>query len=140
MPTGPGQHNTEQDVIIPRILAFLVDYIVSLALVIVFMIALLVSGTPWSPVLFISSGVLILLCYHIIPEGLWGQTPGKALWVIVVSHDGTPVTMKAAAVRNLLRIIDAIGNYVLGLIVMLITDRNQRVGDLAAGTVVLKKR
>ena len=104
-------------------------------------IALLFSRTITSTgVLIILFGV-IMLGYYIIPEGLWGQTLGKAVFdIIVVSGDGSPIDMQAAVIRNVLRLIDGIGNYVLGLIVMLITDRRQRVGDLVADTVVVKKR
>lgn len=141
MPTGPGQQNTEDDVIIQRVLAFLIDYLLSFALALGVSVALLFSQTITSTgVLIIVIGVL-LIGYYIIPEGLWGQTPGKAVFgVIVVSSDGSPIDMRAAVIRNVLRLIDGFGNYVVGLVVMLLTDRRQRIGDIAAQTVVVKKR
>jgi uncharacterized RDD family membrane protein YckC len=43
-------------------------------------------------------------------------------------------------VRNVLRIVDGILNYAVGLVVMLVTDGRQRIGDLAAGTRVVRSR
>lgn len=71
-----------------------------------------------------------------------GRTLGKR-WtgIRVVDRNGGPVRFVASAVRNLLRIIDILpGFYLLGTIVLLVTKRNQRLGDLAAGTFVIRER
>lgn len=84
----------------------------------------------------------ILLGYPIVAEAFaGGRTVGKALLGIrVVSIDGTPVTFLSAAIRNVLRVVDSLpGVYVVGIIAVLATARNQRVGDLAAGTLVVHK-
>lgn len=95
-------------------------------------------------------GVLILLGfalvwgYFVYFEGLRdGQTPGKRMLGIRVIHDGGyPLTFRGAAVRNLLRIIDIqpVPSWLVGGLVMLLHPRTQRLGDLAAGSVVVRER
>lgn len=78
-------------------------------------------------------------------EALWnGQTPGKRLMQIrVLSADGQPVGGMQAVLRNLLRVADALPAivvfplYLFGLISCTVTNRFQRLGDLAAGTMVV---
>jgi uncharacterized RDD family membrane protein YckC len=78
------------------------------------------------------------LYYYFALESGGGQTLGKRVMKLRVARaDGAPLDMGRVAVRTLLRPIDAIGAYLLGLVVMLATgQRRQRLGDLAAGTVV----
>lgn len=73
-------------------------------------------------------------------EVYWrGQTPGKrALGIAVVNDDGTPVRWGAALTRNLLRAVDFLPFlYGFGLLAMLANRDFKRLGDLAAGTVVV---
>jgi uncharacterized RDD family membrane protein YckC len=57
----------------------------------------------------------------------------------VETLDGSPYSPTKAFIRNLLRVIDALPFlYLLGLIVMVSSKRKQRLGDMAAGTVVVK--
>jgi hypothetical protein len=73
-------------------------------------------------------------------EYLWsGVTPGKLSQRIrVISADGRPITFVDSAVRNILRVVDILGEvYPMGLIFMFIDGRNRRLGDLAAGTLVV---
>jgi RDD family len=69
-----------------------------------------------------------------------GRTPGKRVTHLrVVRERGTPVDLPASAIRNLLRLIDILPTaYLVGLASILITERNQRLGDLAAGTLVIR--
>jgi uncharacterized RDD family membrane protein YckC len=69
-----------------------------------------------------------------------GRTPGKRTTHLrVVRERGTPVDLPASAIRNLLRLIDLLpGAYLVGLTSILLTKRNQRLGDLAAGTLVIR--
>lgn len=71
-----------------------------------------------------------------------GQTPGKVLMGLMVVHqDGTPLSTAGALLRNLLRFADFLPfAYLGGLLCMLGTESFQRVGDLAAGTVVVYTR
>lgn len=78
--------------------------------------------------------------YFVYTEGRYGQTLGKrALGIVVVSEDGEPIDSGDALVRNVLRIVDALpGMFLLGAVLILLTERGQRVGDLAAETVVVE--
>jgi uncharacterized RDD family membrane protein YckC len=81
--------------------------------------------------------------YFIFFELIWnGQTPGKrAVGIRVLTVRGEPVTLVHSLVRNLLRLIDALPSaYMVGVISILVTPRSQRLGDLAAGTIVVRER
>lgn len=77
------------------------------------------------------------LLYHVGFEGTYGYTPGKRLvGLVVVRDDGAPCDLQAAAIRNVLRVVDGALFYLVGLAVVLVTDRDRRIGDLVAGTTV----
>jgi uncharacterized RDD family membrane protein YckC len=69
-----------------------------------------------------------------------GATPGKrALGVRVLLEDGAPVGLRASAIRNVIRLLEGLALlYIPAVIAILATRRNQRLGDLAAGTVVAR--
>ncbi len=78
--------------------------------------------------------------YFILFEWLWnGFTPGKkAMGIKVVSYDGTPVTLRGATYRNLMRPGDFLPFfYFTGFIACFLNEKSQRIGDLAAGTIVI---
>jgi hypothetical protein len=79
------------------------------------------------------------LYYYFACESGGGQTLGKRLMKIrVVGLDGKPAGMGDIAVRTVLRLIDGLFLYLVGLIVMLVTgERRGRLGDLAAGTMIV---
>jgi uncharacterized RDD family membrane protein YckC len=81
--------------------------------------------------------------YYILFEYLWnGQTPGKRLAGIrVVRTDGSPAGFTESAIRNLVRVVDFLpSGYGLGLVVMFFGRQDRRLGDYAAGTLVVKAR
>jgi uncharacterized RDD family membrane protein YckC len=86
---------------------------------------------------------LVQFAYDVLFETLAsGRTPGKR-WtgLRVVKVGGAPVGFLASALRNLIRIVDALpGFYLVGILSVLFTEKNQRLGDLAAGTVVIRER
>lgn len=93
--------------------------------------------------LFILFFFLIPNGYFLFFEGLWsGQTPGKRLMRLrVVSGAGQPVTFEQALTRNLVRNLDFIPfGYGVGLIALFANGRGRRLGDMAAGTVVVRER
>jgi uncharacterized RDD family membrane protein YckC len=97
----------------------------------------------WGIALLFAAGFLIYSAYFAVFEAVWsGQTPGKRLVRLrVIDASGRPMTVYSAIVRNLLRLIDQIpGFYALGILSVLVTSRQQRLGDLAAGTVVVHER
>ena len=101
----------------------------------------------WTLALMIVALFLIFAGYFIFFEWLWnGQTPGKRLLKLrVIRDDGRPITLWEAMARNLLRIFDAFPGLVLpvysvGLLAIFANRRDQRIGDLFAGTVVIRER
>jgi uncharacterized RDD family membrane protein YckC len=81
--------------------------------------------------------------YFALFESLWnGQTPGKR-WtrLRVIKDSGRPITPYDAILRNLLRTVDALPTlYATGIICILFSRENKRVGDFAAGTVVIHEK
>jgi len=100
---------------------------------------------PWSTllaVLVVLAAFLVFWCYFLLFEALnHGRTPGKRLMGIrVVMDTGHPITFAAAAVRNLIRIVDSLPFGLVGLAFVLFHPQNRRLGDIVAGTVVARDR
>lgn len=129
---------TEQDVVGARIGAYLVDSIVSILAVVALGAGF--GALTRSRTVVILVVLLVSWSYFIVFEALFGQTPGKRLFGVVVvgDLDGAPCGWLASFLRNFFRVIDGIGGYVLGLVAMLLSDRRQRIGDRAARTVVVR--
>lgn len=103
------------------------------------------SNAPkWIQALLIVVVFLIISGYFTFFEWFWnGQTPGKRLLKLrVIREDGRPITFWEAAVRNLLRTFDMMPApfYSIGLISVFLSLSDQRVGDMVAGTVVVRER
>jgi uncharacterized RDD family membrane protein YckC len=108
------------------------------------------EAPKWIIAILIIVVALIWISYFIFFEWLWsGQTPGKRwLKLRVIREDGRPITFWEASVRNLLRIVDMmpmspklpIPFYSLGIISLFVTKKDQRIGDLVAGSVVVRER
>jgi uncharacterized RDD family membrane protein YckC len=91
--------------------------------------------------LMIAIFFMIFFGYFIFFEALWnGQTPGKkALGIRVVRDGGYPMDWGASFVRNLIRVGETIlGFYAVSVIVAILSPQNKRIGDLAAGTIVVR--
>jgi uncharacterized membrane protein SpoIIM required for sporulation/uncharacterized RDD family membrane protein YckC len=94
-------------------------------------------------VVLVLTGFVVWNGYFILFEGLRrGQTPGKRIAGIrVVMDTGHAVSFGAAAVRNLLRVADALPPpYLIGLLLVAFHPRAKRLGDLVAGTIVARDR
>ncbi|WP_435144775.1 RDD family protein [Halobaculum sp. P14] len=141
---------THGDVIGARILAFIID---SVLIGVVSFVLLLVfgalgaglggeEGAAGAVLLLAPLFIVLQYGYFIYLEGDRGQTFGKQLLdIVVVKEDGSDCDFGAAAVRNILRIVDQLGilvPYLVGLILIFLTDDHQRIGDLVADTVVVK--
>jgi uncharacterized membrane protein SpoIIM required for sporulation/uncharacterized RDD family membrane protein YckC len=117
--------------------------VMALALLSFLGVRLGLSGT-WAAVLLIGLGFFAAWGYYALFEGLReGQTPGKRMIGIRVVRDtGHPVTLGAAAARNLVRAVDAflIPPYFLGALLVALHPRGKRLGDMVAGTVVVRDR
>lgn len=98
----------------------------------------------WGTALVVLVTGLGFFLYYTLFEALWaGRTPGKrALGIRVVLDTGRPITANAAAVRNLIRIVDFIVPLgpLPGLALVFAHPSNKRLGDLAAGTIVVRDR
>ena len=83
---------------------------------------------------------LIAMAYYVIMEATSGGTLGKkAMGIRVVRADGGAISWQAAIIRNLLRIIDGFAFYLVGAIIVWVSKSKQRLGDIAAKTLVVKK-
>lgn len=119
-----------------RILAGIIDFII----MIVIMVPLtFVAGQSLGAQIGVS---LVAIVYFIVMEALKGATVGKmAMGIRVVkAADGSAISWMESIIRNVLRIVDALPFlYILGMILIAVTQKKQRVGDLAASTIVVKK-
>lgn len=131
--------DTEGDVILRRVGAIIIDVIL------IGMITAVLGGIlAQARLAALASliGLLVGFGYYIYLEGNYGQTIGKmALGIVVVTEGGAPVDYKPAAIRTILRIVDALPFlYLVGIVLIFVTDRNQRLGDIVADTVVVRVR
>ena len=124
---------------VPRALAWSVDFLLRAAVVLV--VSMIASRFGRA-----GMGVVLIAAFFVewlLPawfETMWGgQTPGKRLFrLAVLNDDGTPVRWPGALTRNLLRAADFLPFlYGVGLLTMLMNRDFKRLGDLAAGTVVV---
>lgn len=100
-------------------------------------------GTQWVIAILIFVGFLVQFAYYGFFEAIWnGQTPGKRWTHLRVMQDsGRPITPYDAILRNLLRFIDWIPTlYAVGIVTILLSREKKRVGDYAAGTVVVHEK
>jgi len=101
------------------------------------------SAGPWVLALFVLGLFIINFAYFAVFESVWnGQTPGKRVVGLRVIHaSGRPISVFEAILRNVVRIADQLpGIYAVGIVSVFLTERSQRLGDLAAGTVVVHER
>ncbi len=123
-----------------RMIAGGVDLLIKLVLIVALIAVLAAAGSAGVALLTIGSFV-VLFGYDVLFEVLGhGQTPGKRLAGLrVVRSDGSPVDLPSSAVRNIARLIDGPPlAYVPAVVGILVTRNNQRPGDLAGDTVVIR--
>lgn len=84
---------------------------------------------------------MLIVLYYILLEGYLGQTVGKmVLGIKVIREDNGEVPgLGGAAIRTVLRLIDGLFSYLVALVTVLISGKNQRLGDMAAHTLVVRK-
>lgn len=127
-----------------RALAAIIDTIIIGAWTVILGLLLGLFGSGlgnWRGVIFVFVSFASLWGYFTLFEGLrGGQTPGKRrLGIRVVRDTGHPVTFGAAAARNLLRVADFLPPpYLLGALFVGLHPRGKRLGDIVAGTVVVR--
>jgi uncharacterized RDD family membrane protein YckC len=134
-----------------RILAYLIDMAIVLAGIFAGLFAVTLLGQATDVVVpdWVALTIVLVLLpswwlgYFIAFETLWrGRTLGKAaLGLRVVTREGAPVRFRHAAIRALLGLVDfAIAGGFFAVVFILLTRDNQRLGDLVAGTLVLRER
>jgi len=123
-----------------RFIALSIDLALQLTLIVLVLIVTLAIGSDVASAAFIIAAFAIFYFYNVLFEVLaQGRTPGKRMTHLrVVSEQGTPVDLPASLVRNLLRLIDVLLLGLPALLSILLTKHNQRLGDLAAGTLVIR--
>ncbi|HWH12156.1 MAG TPA: RDD family protein [Solirubrobacteraceae bacterium] len=123
-----------------RLIAGAIDLAIQTVLIGALLIGLLAAGT-FGLALFSIGSFVVLFAYDVLFEVLGaGQTPGKRLQGLrVVRSDGSPVDLRSSAVRNITRLLDGPPlTYMPTLIGIIVTKNNQRPGDLAGDTVVIR--
>ena len=97
---------------------------------------------------YIAIAILVLIVflifwgYFVLFETIWnGQTPGKRAGRLrVIRRSGQPISAGEAMIRNLVRLVDLLpGFYGIGLITMFADKQTRRLGDFAAGTIVIRE-
>jgi len=96
------------------------------------------TGTPAAMGLFLWLGLSV--GYHTLFEWRFGKTVGKHLVDIrVVADDGSPPSLRAALVRNVLRLVDWLPLfYAVGIVALFVDDRHRRLGDRVGETLVVR--
>lgn len=130
--------------------AFVIDCAIQVVLTILVVVAVLISGMNFQDIQKINSGIIavgiilffiIWFGYHIFFEMITnGQTPGKKVFKLrVIKHNGEPEGIFESIVRNLLRLADFLPSFYLAGAAFIIFNRYyKRIGDLSAGTIVVK--
>ena len=123
-----------------RLLALFIDHLIAFALMM-----LAVAFVPESlPLLKAVFFFFIYLAYFVVLEALWSRTLGKFVQGLVVRKlDGNRCDWRAALIRGSLRIVEVnpllLGGLPAGLVIIA-SERKQRIGDLLAGTVVVSNK
>jgi uncharacterized RDD family membrane protein YckC len=130
-----------------RFVAALIDLTIEIILIVA--ISLLAQGVGvgfgvgYTTMVVAILSFVVVMGYDVFFEVLnGGRTPGKALnGLRVVRSNGRPVTFVPSSIRNVLRIVDFLpAAYLTGIVAILSTRRNQRIGDLVGDTIVVRER
>jgi uncharacterized RDD family membrane protein YckC len=127
-----------------RFVARLLDTVIQLAIIFALALGMAITSAPG---VVHATGIvllfLVLFAYDVPFELLsGGRTIGKmAAGIRVVASGGEPIAFLASAIRNILRLIDFLPVlYATGAVTIVATSRDQRLGDLAAGTLVVRDK
>lgn len=126
--------------------AYLIDLLIRVAVVAVVAV---IFAIFLGPAILAGLGLWLILYfvvewgYYVLFDLVWdGQSPGKRLFELrVIKSAGHPIGFYDSVLRNLLRAADIVpGSYATGVLAILCTRRFQRLGDLAADTIVVHER
>jgi uncharacterized RDD family membrane protein YckC len=125
-----------------RFIAGVIDFSIQLLVIVALWLIVQPAGAAGAAVLSTVSFAIIFF-YDVLFEVLGrGRTPGKR-WtgLRVVRAGGRPITLARSSTRNILRLIDILpGFYAIGMTSIFISSQNQRLGDIAAGSHVVRIR
>lgn len=147
----PEQINLSYDIagIGSRFLAAIIDTIIILIMegLLLLVLSLLSSrlgvADSITTAIAVVGSFAVLWGFYLVAEMLSnGQSPGKrVIGLRVVREGGRPITFTASALRNIIRFVDFLPLfYGIGVITMFVDGRARRLGDLAAGTLVVRER
>jgi uncharacterized RDD family membrane protein YckC len=126
-----------------RFAAALIDALIKAGILLTVVIAAALLGGGLSALVAFGIGLLFAMVFFdvLFEVRSGGRTPGKrTLGLRVVQTDGSPVGLRASAVRNVLRLVEGLPlSYLPAIVSILVTRDNQRLGDLAAGTLVVQE-
>jgi uncharacterized RDD family membrane protein YckC len=127
-----------------RFVSALVDFAIQILLIVaLFVVFILRDLGGFAAAAYAIFSFVVVFGYDVFFEVLAsGRTLGKR-WngLRVVRTDGRPITLLPSLARNLLRLVDFLPfGYLVGIVSVLATRRNQRLGDLVAGTLVIRER
>ena len=143
--TLAGAEGVDLEVVLAGLSSRVAAALIDLTLQVLAILALVALGALFGDagmVIASVGGFVVMLGYPVLAETfVAGQTLGKrALGLAVVRIDGSPVTFLGSTIRNVLRVVDILpGTYLVGAVAIFFSPRNQRVGDIAAGTLVVQK-
>ncbi|MGH2663908.1 MAG: RDD family protein [Actinomycetota bacterium] len=123
-----------------RFMAALLDAVIQFGAILITGAVYAATQSEAALIVYLVTAFLMVFGYPIVLEtATRGKTVGKlAAGIRVVRTDGQPVTFPVVLVRNLLRLVDILpAAYAMGVVAILVTKRGQRLGDLAAGTVMV---
>jgi uncharacterized RDD family membrane protein YckC len=126
---------------IAQLLDLLVVAGILLAVYFVAFAAAAANANTVATLIAIIGSFVVIFGYFWVCESLWsGQTIGKkAFRLRVVGDRGEPITFGQAGIRNIVRIVDFLPYaYGVGLVVLFVNGKGKRLGDIAAGTIVVK--
>ncbi len=140
-----------------RFCALVIDYLMIFLVILTLVIGAVIAGlsvdamfsggidgmvSRWAIAMVIALIFLVTFGYFIFFESIMsGQTPGKRkMQIRVLREDGTPITFMDSLIRNLIRVVDFLpAAYLVGGLMCLFHPSHRRLGDLAAGTLVVKE-
>jgi uncharacterized RDD family membrane protein YckC len=125
-----------------RFMALLLDSLIQGAIVLAaVLLGNALFGDLGAQIALAGAALFAYVIYDVSFEVLGGgRTPGKrAVGLRVVRDGGGPVGLRASLIRNVIRLFEAVLFYLPALVSILVTRANQRLGDLAAGTLVIRE-
>ncbi|MFC4561172.1 RDD family protein [Nocardiopsis mangrovi] len=148
----PGYGDRDTDVVARRVVQYVIDAVLSsilpwLSALLFLLLPTRYDGSVDDPGLTAAVSLSVVVLAIVIYVGYWvvvpakwnGQTVGmKVMGVRVVNADGGEADMVQMLVRWILLVVDGLVAGLVGLVAMLVTDRHQRLGDMAARTLVIR--